>query len=164
MVSTTGEGEAADGGVWMSMWVDDVDEVHQRCVAGGIEVTHPPTDEPWNVREMHIRHPDGHVFRVGKGIDWENSEPTSQQPLPIERVDVDVRLEKRLAALLTELAEHKGMSVSSCLEETLLHSFERAGGGVSSPHTDETMDHIEDLKAKHGIDYDTHASYRFDEG
>jgi hypothetical protein len=23
---------------------------------------------PWNVREMHMRHPDGHVFRVSKGI------------------------------------------------------------------------------------------------
>jgi len=23
---------------------------------------------PWNVREMHVRHPDGHVFRIGKGL------------------------------------------------------------------------------------------------
>jgi hypothetical protein len=22
---------------------------------------------PWGVREMHVRHPDGHVFRVGRG-------------------------------------------------------------------------------------------------
>jgi len=22
----------------------------------------------WNVREMHVRHPDGHVFRISKGI------------------------------------------------------------------------------------------------
>jgi hypothetical protein len=29
----------------------------------------PPTDMPWNVREMHVRHPDGHVFRVGKGLE-----------------------------------------------------------------------------------------------
>jgi hypothetical protein len=29
----------------------------------------PPTDEPWGVREMHIRHPDGHVFRISKGIE-----------------------------------------------------------------------------------------------
>ena len=27
----------------------------------------PPTDEPWGVREMHVRHPDGHVFRISKG-------------------------------------------------------------------------------------------------
>ena len=23
---------------------------------------------PWNVREMHVRHPDGHVFRISRGI------------------------------------------------------------------------------------------------
>jgi catechol 2,3-dioxygenase-like lactoylglutathione lyase family enzyme len=59
------EGEqSADQGVWMSIWVDDVDAVHERCVAQGLEVTWPPTDMPWNVREMHVRHPDGHVFRI----------------------------------------------------------------------------------------------------
>ncbi|MBZ5599153.1 MAG: bleomycin resistance family protein [Acidobacteriia bacterium] len=26
-------------------------------------------DMPWNVREMHLRHPDGHVFRVGRGFE-----------------------------------------------------------------------------------------------
>ena len=34
-----------------------------------IEVTWPPTDMPWNVREMHIRHPDGHVFRISCGVE-----------------------------------------------------------------------------------------------
>jgi len=51
----------------MSVWVDDVDEVHKQCVAVGLEVTFPPTDMPWNVREMHLRHPDGHIFRVSRG-------------------------------------------------------------------------------------------------
>ena len=51
----------------MSWWVDDVDAVYGECLAQGIEVTWPPTDMPWNVREMHVRHPDGHVFRIGKG-------------------------------------------------------------------------------------------------
>lgn len=59
---------SADQGVWLSVWVDDVDEVHQHCIHSGIEITLPPTNMPWNVREMHIRHPDGHVFRIGKGI------------------------------------------------------------------------------------------------
>jgi hypothetical protein len=59
--------EVADKGVWMSVWVDDVDEVHRQCVAAGLDVTFPPTDMPWRVREMHVRHPDGHVFRVSKG-------------------------------------------------------------------------------------------------
>jgi uncharacterized glyoxalase superfamily protein PhnB len=58
--------DAADKGAWMSIWVDDVDAIHQICLAEGLEVTWPPTDEPWGVREMHVRHPDGHVFRISK--------------------------------------------------------------------------------------------------
>jgi predicted lactoylglutathione lyase len=61
--------ECGDKGVWMSIWVDDVDAIHRHCLESGIEVTWPPTDMPWNVREMHVRHPDGHVFRIGKGLE-----------------------------------------------------------------------------------------------
>ena len=60
--------ESAEKAVWMSIWVDDVDAVHRRCVQQGLEVTWPPTDMRWNVREMHVRHPDGHVFRISRGI------------------------------------------------------------------------------------------------
>jgi catechol 2,3-dioxygenase-like lactoylglutathione lyase family enzyme len=60
--------ESADKGVWMSIWVDDVDAIHEHCLAKGIEVAWPPTDMPWGVRELHIRHPDGHVFRLSTGI------------------------------------------------------------------------------------------------
>jgi catechol 2,3-dioxygenase-like lactoylglutathione lyase family enzyme len=59
--------ETADKGVWMSIWVDDVDAVHRHCLEQGLEVAWPPTDMPWGVREMHLRHPDGHVFRIGRG-------------------------------------------------------------------------------------------------
>src|SRR2546425_7631993 len=62
------EDETQDKGCWMSWWVEDVDAVYEQCVTQGIEVTWPPTDMPWNVREMHVRHPDGHVFRIGKGL------------------------------------------------------------------------------------------------
>lgn len=65
--------ETSDKGVWMSIWVEDVDAVHRDCLAQGIEVTWPPTDEPWNVREMHIRHPDGHVFRISQGLAEEDA-------------------------------------------------------------------------------------------
>ena len=60
--------EEADKGVWMSVWVQDVDAVHRQCVGAGLEVTFRPTNMPWNVREMHLRHPDGHVFRVSRGM------------------------------------------------------------------------------------------------
>jgi catechol 2,3-dioxygenase-like lactoylglutathione lyase family enzyme len=60
--------QTGDKGVWMSMWVDDVDSVHRHCQKQGLEITWPPTDMPWNVREMHVRHPDGHVFRISQGL------------------------------------------------------------------------------------------------
>ena len=63
------EGDTADKGVWMSVWVEDVDAVHKECVAAGLDVTFQPQDMPWGVREMHVRHPDGHVFRVSHGKD-----------------------------------------------------------------------------------------------
>jgi catechol 2,3-dioxygenase-like lactoylglutathione lyase family enzyme len=61
--------EAADQGVWMSIWVADVDAVHRECVERSLEIVWAPTDMPWNVREMHVRHPDGHVFRISQGLE-----------------------------------------------------------------------------------------------
>jgi catechol 2,3-dioxygenase-like lactoylglutathione lyase family enzyme len=63
--------ECSDKGVWMSIWVDSADAVHQRCLEQGLEVTWPPTDMPWGVREMHVRHPDGHVFRISQPLGHE---------------------------------------------------------------------------------------------
>jgi hypothetical protein len=54
------------------------------------------------------------------------------------------------------------MTLGEMLEETLLHSMELlAGEGVASPHTAYTHRYIQELRKKHGIDYDCHASYRF---
>ena len=61
--------QTADKGVWMSLWVEDVDAVYRHCVDQGLDVSWPPTDMPWNVREMHLRHPDGHVFRISRGLE-----------------------------------------------------------------------------------------------
>jgi hypothetical protein len=66
--------------------------------------------------------------------------------------------------LLADLAKHKNMTVGETLEEMLLHSFEKVpDDGVASPHTEKTLAYIKELKKKHGIDYDCHASYRFTE-
>ena len=64
--------DAADKGAWMMMVADDLDTLHQHCLAQELEVTWPPTDLPWGVREMHVRHPDGHVFRIGQGLAQED--------------------------------------------------------------------------------------------
>ena len=55
-------------GMWLAIGVDDVDAVHAVCVREGLEVIRPPQDEPWGLREMHIRHPDGHVVRISQAI------------------------------------------------------------------------------------------------
>lgn len=68
--------EAADKGVWMCILVDAVDAIYEHCLAQGLEVTFPPTDMPWHLREMHVRHPDGHVFRIGHGLDEEDDTPS----------------------------------------------------------------------------------------
>jgi hypothetical protein len=49
-------------------WVEDVDAIHHHCLEQGLDVAFPPTDMPWCVWEMHVRHPDGHVFRISQGI------------------------------------------------------------------------------------------------
>jgi Glyoxalase/Bleomycin resistance protein/Dioxygenase superfamily len=80
--------ESADKGAWMSIWVDDVDAAHERCVTEGLDITHPLTDEPWGVRECHVRHPDGHVFRISQGLRGIHSAArlvTTGEPAP-ERV------------------------------------------------------------------------------
>ena len=158
-LSEVGPGGSGEG-TWLAIMVDDPDPVHRTCQERGIEVVEPPTDQPWGIREMLVRHPDGHRLRIGCGA-GDPELGLDGPPVEIERVDVPVRLERRLAALLSELAEHKNMSVASCLEETLLHSFEAVGGGVASPHTGAQLDYIAELKQRHGIDYDCHASYRF---
>jgi hypothetical protein len=61
-----GQGGRGDAGMWLSLWVDNVDAVHEVCVREGLDVPLAPQDEPWGVREMHLRHPDGHVFRISQ--------------------------------------------------------------------------------------------------
>jgi catechol 2,3-dioxygenase-like lactoylglutathione lyase family enzyme len=150
------QGAQGHPGTWLSIFVQDVDEYFDRIQQLGAEVVQEPKDEPWGVREMHVRDPNQHVIRFGHGI------PVREPKMQIERVPVETRIEKRLAALMSNLAAHKNMTVGEMLEEMLLHSFEKVpGGGVASPHTERTFSQIEELKSKHGIDYDTHASYRF---
>ncbi|KNX38827.1 VOC family protein [Luteipulveratus halotolerans] len=42
----------------------EVDEVHDRAVAAGLEIVHPLTDEPWGVHRFFFRDHDGNVVKV----------------------------------------------------------------------------------------------------
>jgi catechol 2,3-dioxygenase-like lactoylglutathione lyase family enzyme len=138
--------------------VGDADELYEFQRANGVEIVEPPGDRHYGLRDYRVRDLHGYLLAFGHHLP---AALAAGPPLAIERVDVPVRLEKRLAALLRDLAEHKHMSLNSCLEEILLHTNEPLGDGVASPHTKRTLRYIQELKKKHGIDYDSHASYRF---
>jgi uncharacterized glyoxalase superfamily protein PhnB len=135
--------------------VSNADDLCEAQRAQGVEIVVEPGDRVYGLRDYRARDRDGHQLSFGHYIF------NAGDPIAIERVEVPVRLEKRLAALLHDLAAHKRMSLSSCLEEILLHTNEPLGDGVASPHTRTQLRYIQELKRKHGIDYDSHGSYRF---
>jgi catechol 2,3-dioxygenase-like lactoylglutathione lyase family enzyme len=142
-------------GVRVFFVVGDADELHAFHASQGVDITDPPEDRPYELRDYGVRDLHGYQLRFGHYLYG------AGEPIPIERVDVPLRLEKRLAALLHDLAKFKKMSLTSCVEEILLHTNEPLGDGVASPHTPRQLRYIQELKKKHGIDYDSHGSYRF---
>jgi catechol 2,3-dioxygenase-like lactoylglutathione lyase family enzyme len=130
--------------------VGNADELYEFQRTNGVEVLEPIADRHYGLRDYRVRDLNGYNLNFGHHLF--NAGPQ----IEIERVDVPVRLEKLLAALLHDLAEYKHMSVNSCLEETLLHTLDGVG-----PHTKGQLNYIQTLKKKHGIDYDSHGSYRF---
>ncbi len=146
-------------GTWLYISVGDVDALYKELRKRGATIVRPPKDEPWGMRECLVRDPDGHTIRFGQ------NKPAKD--LKIKRVKVEARLEKRLAAVLKDLARQTNRTADEVLEETLLHTFEpvpgQEGQAVASPHAKHTFKVIEELKKKHGLDYDTHANYRFTE-
>lgn len=144
------QGDPKPGGCSVYFVVGDADALYEFQRANGVEILEEPGDRLYELRDYRVRDLNG--YELGFGHHLFNQGPA----IPIERVDVPVRLEKRLAALVKDLAEHKRMSLSSCLEETLLHTLDGVG-----PHTRSDLRYIELLKEKHGIDYDSHGSYRF---
>ena len=85
----------------------------------------------------------------------------------VERVQLGVRLEKRMVQVLKGLAEFKDMTLGQLLEEIILHSFEAAPGHegemCASPHGKKSFAAIADLKRIYGMDYNAHAGYGFRE-
>jgi catechol 2,3-dioxygenase-like lactoylglutathione lyase family enzyme len=146
------KGAANPKGCMVYFVVGDADELFEFHRAGGVEIVVPIDDRDYDMRDYRVRDPDGYEISFGQHTF------TGGGAIDITRVDMPVRLEKRLAALLTDLAVHKRMSLSSLFEETFLHALEGVG-----PHTQGQLRKIQELKQKHGIDYDSHGSYRFRE-
>jgi catechol 2,3-dioxygenase-like lactoylglutathione lyase family enzyme len=48
----------------ISVEVADVNEVHTRAVARGLDIVYPLTDEPWGVRRFFVVDPNGKILNV----------------------------------------------------------------------------------------------------
>jgi uncharacterized glyoxalase superfamily protein PhnB len=130
--------------------VDDVEELHRAHTAAGVKIHRPLTSQPWGLREYGVQDLDGNHLTFGPHV------PPVEPKLAIQRVEVPVRLERRLAAVLEDLAARKGLAIGELLEDLLLHAFE---GATTLSRAD--LAHLDTLKQKHGLDYDTHAPARF---
>lgn len=63
-VSIASEGGAGTPVPALSVEVDDVDAVHARARALGMEIVYALTDEPWGVRRFYVRDPFGNVVNI----------------------------------------------------------------------------------------------------
>jgi catechol 2,3-dioxygenase-like lactoylglutathione lyase family enzyme len=56
--------EAATPQPSLSIEVEDVDAVHAKAVALGLQIVYPITDEPWGVRRFFVADPNGVIINV----------------------------------------------------------------------------------------------------
>ncbi len=85
--------------------------------------------------------------------------------VPVDRVQLGVRMEARMVKVLKGLAEFEGVTLGQLLEKIVLHSFEPVEGEegemAASPHGKRALAAIADLKRVYGMDFDMHAFRRF---
>ncbi len=63
------QGGQGQSGVWLSIFVDDVDALHTIYQAKNVNIRQAPTNFAWGMREMNIEDPDGHRLRMGTATD-----------------------------------------------------------------------------------------------
>jgi catechol 2,3-dioxygenase-like lactoylglutathione lyase family enzyme len=54
---------------WLAIIVDDVDQYYEDIRAKGANILSPPESHEWNMREILVQDPDGHVIRFGHRIE-----------------------------------------------------------------------------------------------
>ncbi len=59
------QGGQGQPGMWMSIFMDDVDALYEEYKTSGATILNPPTNYPWDTREMLVEDLDGHRFRMG---------------------------------------------------------------------------------------------------
>ena len=76
-------------------------------------------------------------------------------PQKIERVQIGVRMEKRLIKTLKALAEYLDLSLGDLLEGVTLHALEG-----KSAFSAQTLRHVKKLRAIYGLDLSARDSHR----
>ena len=56
-------------GTWLAIIVDDVDAYYNIIKGKGAKIISIPESKEWNMREMLVEDPDGHILRFGHRID-----------------------------------------------------------------------------------------------
>lgn len=83
-----------------------------------------------------------------------------EKVLVIERVQLGVRLEKRMVKVLKAVAEYFDVTLTDLLESIVLHSFE---GGGANAFMDDVIPKIDEFKKVYGMNYGVHDNTRFSE-
>jgi ankyrin repeat protein len=72
------QGAQGAPGMWVSVFVHDVDALHEDYKRRGATIRQAPTNFPWGVREMNVEDLDGHRLRLGSDA----TGPADGTPLP----------------------------------------------------------------------------------
>lgn len=56
-------------GTWLSIVVDNVDAYYESIKDKGAKIISAPESQKWNMREMLVEDPDGHIIRFGHRIE-----------------------------------------------------------------------------------------------
>lgn len=66
---TWAEPSAAVRGTMLALEVPDVDDQHERLVAGGASIIKPPVTEPWGQRRVQVAGPEGLVIELVQAVE-----------------------------------------------------------------------------------------------
>lgn len=83
---------------------------------------------------------------------------SKNRQIPVERVQLGVRMERNMVKVLKAMAEYGDMSLGELLEEMVLHSFE---GGSAQTFGAEDLKIVREFKRVYGMNYDVHSNSRF---
>jgi hypothetical protein len=62
-------GDQGNPGTWLAIIVDDVDAYYNSIKGKDPKILSKPESKEWNMREMLVEDPDGHIIRFGHRID-----------------------------------------------------------------------------------------------